>query len=164
MWFWIFLALQEHENRKIHLERFMQQFLIHVLEPEFNMPCRISFVNYLSSIMAYEIVALFVFLIVFFRLWIFLVDGFAIAGYLHIIEQMKELIKRAGKKSYTLVMGRPNPAKLANFPEVIPGYKFTANFIPIPIVFSYLRQIFFFFATVWCFCLCILCPNCTSWQ
>jgi diphthamide biosynthesis enzyme Dph1/Dph2-like protein len=40
------------------------------------------------------------------------------AGYLHIIEQMKELIRAAGKKSYTLVMGRPNSAKLANFPEV----------------------------------------------
>lgn len=40
------------------------------------------------------------------------------AGYLHIIEQMKELIKASGKKSYTLVMGRPNSAKLANFPEV----------------------------------------------
>lgn len=34
------------------------------------------------------------------------------------IHQMKELITRAGKKAYTLVMGRPNPAKLANFPEV----------------------------------------------
>jgi len=31
---------------------------------------------------------------------------------------MKELITAAGKKAYTLVMGRPNPAKLANFPEV----------------------------------------------
>lgn len=30
---------------------------------------------------------------------------------------MKDLIKAAGKKSYTLVMGRPNSAKLANFPE-----------------------------------------------
>lgn len=40
------------------------------------------------------------------------------AGYLHMINQMKELIKGAGKKAYTLVMGRPNPAKLANFPEV----------------------------------------------
>ena len=35
------------------------------------------------------------------------------------INQMKELITAAGKKAYTLVMGRPNPAKLANFPEVI---------------------------------------------
>ncbi|KAK6261380.1 hypothetical protein QUC31_007196 [Theobroma cacao] len=39
------------------------------------------------------------------------------AGYLHMIHQMKELIVGAGKKAYTLVMGRPNPAKLANFPE-----------------------------------------------
>jgi diphthamide biosynthesis enzyme Dph1/Dph2-like protein len=41
------------------------------------------------------------------------------AGYLDIIEQMKNLIRAAGKKSYTLVMGRPNSAKLANFPEVL---------------------------------------------
>lgn len=34
------------------------------------------------------------------------------------IHQMKDLITRAGKKAYTFVMGRPNPAKLANFPEV----------------------------------------------
>lgn len=40
------------------------------------------------------------------------------AGYLHMIDQMKELITGAGKKAYTLAMGRPNPAKLANFPEV----------------------------------------------
>lgn len=40
------------------------------------------------------------------------------AGYLSMIHQMKELITRAGKKAYTLVMGKPNPAKLANFPEV----------------------------------------------
>lgn len=40
------------------------------------------------------------------------------AGYLHMIHQMKELITKAGKKAYTFVMGRPNPAKLANFPEV----------------------------------------------
>nr|CAB3491451.1 unnamed protein product [Digitaria exilis] len=46
-----------------------------------------------------------------------LVGTLGVAGYLHIIEQMKELIKASGKKSYTLVMGRPNSAKLANFPE-----------------------------------------------
>ncbi|GAV66524.1 Diphthamide_syn domain-containing protein [Cephalotus follicularis] len=33
------------------------------------------------------------------------------------IHQLKELIIGAGKKAYTLVMGKPNPAKLANFPE-----------------------------------------------
>uniref|UniRef100_A0ACD5X4G8 Uncharacterized protein n=1 Tax=Avena sativa TaxID=4498 RepID=A0ACD5X4G8_AVESA len=46
-----------------------------------------------------------------------LVGTLGVAGYLHIIEQMKNLIKAAGKKSYTLVMGRPNSTKLANFPE-----------------------------------------------
>ncbi|KAB1213079.1 Diphthamide biosynthesis protein 2 [Morella rubra] len=30
---------------------------------------------------------------------------------------MKALIAGAGKKAYTLVVGRPNPAKLVNFPE-----------------------------------------------
>ncbi|KAG8484156.1 hypothetical protein CXB51_022907 [Gossypium anomalum] len=46
-----------------------------------------------------------------------LVGTLGVAGYLHMIHQMKELIMLAGKKAYTLVMGRPNPAKLANFPE-----------------------------------------------
>ncbi|XP_057725665.1 uncharacterized protein LOC130941251 [Arachis stenosperma] len=46
-----------------------------------------------------------------------LVGTLAVAGYLHIINQMMELITGAGKRAYTLVMGRPNPAKLANFPE-----------------------------------------------
>ncbi|MQL83662.1 hypothetical protein Taro_016169, partial [Colocasia esculenta] len=45
------------------------------------------------------------------------VGTLAVAGYLHIVQQMKQLIEEAGKKSYTLLMGRPNPAKLANFPE-----------------------------------------------
>lgn len=43
---------------------------------------------------------------------------FAAAGYLHMIHQMKDLITKAGKKAYTIVAGRPNPAKLGNFPEV----------------------------------------------
>ncbi|WJX16458.1 hypothetical protein P8452_06479 [Trifolium repens] len=46
-----------------------------------------------------------------------LVGTLGVAGYLHIINQMMELITAAGKKAYTLVMGKPNPAKLANFPE-----------------------------------------------
>ncbi|XP_024931113.2 uncharacterized protein LOC107405985 [Ziziphus jujuba] len=46
-----------------------------------------------------------------------LVGTLGVAGYLHMINQMKELITATGKKAYTLVMGRPNPAKLANFPE-----------------------------------------------
>ncbi|KAL5990907.1 hypothetical protein ACLOJK_011812 [Asimina triloba] len=46
-----------------------------------------------------------------------LVGTLGVAGFRHMIQQMKELIKGSGKKAYTLVMGRPNPAKLANFPE-----------------------------------------------
>ncbi|KAK2641962.1 hypothetical protein Ddye_023725 [Dipteronia dyeriana] len=46
-----------------------------------------------------------------------LVGTLGVAGYLDMIHQMREFITRAGKKAYTLVMGRPNPAKLANFPE-----------------------------------------------
>ncbi|GLT48870.1 hypothetical protein SLA2020_224610 [Shorea laevis] len=46
-----------------------------------------------------------------------LVGTLGVAGYLHMIHQMKELIMAAGKRAFVLVMGRPNPAKLANFPE-----------------------------------------------
>ncbi|KAF5190188.1 2-(3-amino-3-carboxypropyl)histidine synthase subunit [Thalictrum thalictroides] len=46
-----------------------------------------------------------------------LVGTLGVAGYRHMINQMKEMITGAGKKAYTLVMGKPNPAKLANFPE-----------------------------------------------
>lgn len=46
-----------------------------------------------------------------------LVGTLGAAGYLHMIHHMKELITKAGKKAYTFVMGRPNPSKLANFPE-----------------------------------------------
>ncbi|CAN1246609.1 2-(3-amino-3-carboxypropyl)histidine synthase subunit 2 [Linum grandiflorum] len=46
-----------------------------------------------------------------------LVGTLGVAGYLNMIRQMKDLITAAGKKVYTFVMGRPNPAKLANFPE-----------------------------------------------
>ncbi|XP_019093205.1 PREDICTED: diphthamide biosynthesis protein 2-like [Camelina sativa] len=46
-----------------------------------------------------------------------LVGTLGVAGYLHMIHHMQALISAAGKKSYFLAMGRPNPAKLANFPE-----------------------------------------------
>lgn len=39
------------------------------------------------------------------------------AGYLTVIKRLRSIISAAGKKSYTFVMGKPNPAKLANFPE-----------------------------------------------
>lgn len=46
-----------------------------------------------------------------------LVGTLGVAGYLNMIHRMKQLVSKAGKKAYTLVVGRPNPAKLANFPE-----------------------------------------------
>ncbi|PKA56256.1 hypothetical protein AXF42_Ash011186 [Apostasia shenzhenica] len=46
-----------------------------------------------------------------------LVGTLGVAGFLDLIKQMKDLIEGTGKKSYTLIMGRPNSAKLANFPE-----------------------------------------------
>ncbi|XP_010469301.2 PREDICTED: diphthamide biosynthesis protein 2-like [Camelina sativa] len=46
-----------------------------------------------------------------------LVGTLGVAGYLHMIHHMQALISAAGKKSYILAMGRPNSAKLANFPE-----------------------------------------------
>lgn len=41
-----------------------------------------------------------------------------VAGYQDAIESIRRLAKQAGKKTYTMLMGKPNPAKLANFPEV----------------------------------------------
>nr|XP_043615219.1 2-(3-amino-3-carboxypropyl)histidine synthase subunit 2 [Erigeron canadensis] len=46
-----------------------------------------------------------------------LVGTLGVAGYLSMIHQIKEMVTKAGKKAYTLVMGRPNPSKLANFAE-----------------------------------------------
>lgn len=63
------------------------------------------------------------------------------AGYLHIIEQMKDLIKAAGKKSYTLVMGRPNSTKLANFPEVL----LSSNMFSLLFMLRITDSPFFFF-------------------
>ena len=40
------------------------------------------------------------------------------AGYRTAIDRIRALALAAGKKSYTMSMGRINPAKLANFPEV----------------------------------------------
>jgi len=41
-----------------------------------------------------------------------------VANYLDIIRRLKELIKSAGKKSYTFVVGKINVPKLANFQEI----------------------------------------------
>lgn len=70
------------------------------------------------------------------------------AGYLHIIEQMKDLIKAAGKKSYTLVMGRPNSTKLANFPEVL----LSSNMFSLLFMLRITDSPFFFFFFLVCQC------------
>lgn len=41
-----------------------------------------------------------------------------VANYRNVLDTLKALISRAGKKSYTFVMGKLNVAKLANFAEI----------------------------------------------
>lgn len=46
------------------------------------------------------------------------VGTLGVARYLDLIATLKQVIAKAGRKSYTLAMGKPNPAKLANFAEI----------------------------------------------
>lgn len=39
-------------------------------------------------------------------------------GYKQVLRTVRRAAQLAGKKTYTLLMGKPNPAKLANFPEI----------------------------------------------
>ena len=41
-----------------------------------------------------------------------------VAGYREMIENLRKMIANSGRKSYTVVAGKPNPQKLANFPEI----------------------------------------------
>ena len=45
------------------------------------------------------------------------VGTLGVAGYLQAAEEVRRLARAAGKRTYTLLMGKPSPAKLANFPE-----------------------------------------------
>lgn len=47
-----------------------------------------------------------------------LIGTLGVDGYLDAVERIKNLSKRAGKKTYIFAVGRPNIPKLANFPEV----------------------------------------------
>ncbi|NWU94281.1 DPH2 synthase, partial [Upupa epops] len=47
-----------------------------------------------------------------------LVGTLGVAGYVAVLQHLQELLCRAGKRSYTFAVGKPNPAKLANFLEV----------------------------------------------
>ena len=41
-----------------------------------------------------------------------------VAGCVAATEQVRRLARAAGKRTYTFLMGKPSPAKLANFPEI----------------------------------------------
>ncbi|KAL4237095.1 Diphthamide biosynthesis protein 2 [Mactra antiquata] len=47
-----------------------------------------------------------------------LVGTLGVANYLEILDRLKTLIKKAGKKSYVFIVGKINVAKLANFMEI----------------------------------------------
>lgn len=47
-----------------------------------------------------------------------LINTLSVANYMTALQHCQDLISRAGKKSYTFVVGKVNPAKLANFSEV----------------------------------------------
>ncbi|PNW80058.1 hypothetical protein CHLRE_08g376150v5 [Chlamydomonas reinhardtii] len=47
-----------------------------------------------------------------------LVSTLATGGFLDVISALRRLCAAADKKSYTFLIGKPNPAKLGNFPEV----------------------------------------------
>lgn len=47
-----------------------------------------------------------------------LVGTLAVANYMDILNRLKVLIKKAGKKSYVFIVGKINVAKLANFMEI----------------------------------------------
>ncbi|KAJ2357104.1 Diphthamide biosynthesis protein 2 [Coemansia sp. RSA 2618] len=46
------------------------------------------------------------------------VGTLAAVRYLRVVEALKQLVRRAGKKYYVFVVGKLNVAKLANFPEI----------------------------------------------
>ncbi|KAI0773195.1 diphthamide biosynthesis protein [Trametes elegans] len=47
-----------------------------------------------------------------------LVGTLGVANYLPLIAHLRDIIKRAHKKSYTISVGKPNPSKLGNFLEI----------------------------------------------
>ncbi|KAG5519601.1 hypothetical protein PMAC_001756 [Pneumocystis sp. 'macacae'] len=46
------------------------------------------------------------------------VGTLGVSRYLEMIQHMRKIIKKAGRKSYTFVIGKLNPEKLANFSEI----------------------------------------------
>lgn len=50
--------------------------------------------------------------------WGILINTLSVKNYLSILSHIQSLISRSGKKSYLFVVGKLNPAKLANFSEI----------------------------------------------
>ncbi|KIX06966.1 diphthamide biosynthesis protein 2 [Rhinocladiella mackenziei CBS 650.93] len=50
--------------------------------------------------------------------WGILINTLSVKNYLHILSHIQRQIAAAGKKSYLLVVGKLNPAKIANFSEI----------------------------------------------
>nr|XP_060629332.1 2-(3-amino-3-carboxypropyl)histidine synthase subunit 2 [Anolis sagrei ordinatus] len=46
------------------------------------------------------------------------VGTLGVADYLSVLQHLRGIIHKAGKRAYTLAVGKPNPAKLANFLEI----------------------------------------------
>ncbi|GAM84344.1 hypothetical protein ANO11243_023380 [Dothideomycetidae sp. 11243] len=47
-----------------------------------------------------------------------LINTLSVKNYMSVLQQVKDLITAAGKKYYTVVVGKINPAKVANFAEI----------------------------------------------
>ncbi|KIV99357.1 diphthamide biosynthesis protein 2 [Verruconis gallopava] len=47
-----------------------------------------------------------------------LINTLSVKNYMHVVSHVQKLISAAGKKSYTFVVGKVNPAKVANFAEI----------------------------------------------
>lgn len=47
-----------------------------------------------------------------------LVGTLGVASYLHLITHLRKTLADSGKKTYTICVGKLNPAKLANFAEI----------------------------------------------
>ena len=47
-----------------------------------------------------------------------LINTLSVKNYLHMVEHVKRIIRAAGRKSYTFVVGKVNAAKVANFGEI----------------------------------------------
>jgi diphthamide biosynthesis protein 2 len=71
-----------------------------------------------------------------------LVGTLGVASYLPLISHLRSLLKRARKKSYTVSVGKLNPAKLGNFMEVeawvlvaCPEGSMVESKVPLPFAF-----------------------------